>query len=259
MYGNKLAEHLRRSTACVPRQRNQRQSEHQRVGCQRSRRPSDLRTQPGVSAQAKPPSMASTNRYRRIHVRRKSIPNARIRATGGAVAIVLAVATAIFPPANRSPIMPEPTTAAKVRRRLLRRRPAGRRPSCRPMLSIYYLDRQFFELENGKHENNAIRRSRTVNASRKRQRNLLRRPLFSRRIENRPSAPSSMPWPKRTNFAGCVVAHCKYKIHLRRIRPGKFIPTLAAQSGCGQPSQFKLPNRLRVNASRRDGCRRYKR
>ena len=112
---HRLGEDLRRAGAGVGRGAEDRQLEHRVRERHAGERAGDLgqRRMPGAPRQGSPPWLASASVTAGLRCAPETGPKARISATSAppVASEFASSASATFPPASRSPMIPEPTTA----------------------------------------------------------------------------------------------------------------------------------------------------
>src|SRR6266404_4299478 len=187
-----------------------------------------------ASFQDKPPSRASATETTGFRCAPEIGPKVRIRANSAApVAIVLASnANATFPPASRSAIIPEPTTAAT--RSSVPRNSAVTRLGRFGFTSLadaidFFLDGELVEARKRQAKQQAYPAVKHHEGIAKRAFDLLRRSYYGGRIGNTPMGGHRLTGPDGANFLGGVVADREYEIELRCSGLSELVPIFAAQ------------------------------
>ncbi len=159
-------------------------------------------------------------------------------------------AIATLPPASRSPMIPEPTTAA-TRNPVPRNSAAARRP--REGLIAGRSGQFPFGLrafEGWQAEGN---QEQLDSALQNRERvakgalHYFRCSGNGRRVRHAPVRGHGLSRPQRARFPRGVIANREHKIHLGSIRPGKLVPAFAPQARRREPRRRNLFERLRMN------------
>src|SRR6266403_1447375 len=160
-------------------------------------------------------------------------PNVRIRAMSAApVAIVFASnANATFPPASRSAMIPDPTTAAtssSVPRHSAVRRLGRLGFTCFPDAVDFLLDGEF--VKGGQRQaqqqgDSALKNHECIAECAL---YLFRRTGHCGRIGNPPMCGHRLSRPNRADLFRCAITNGEYKIHVRRTGLGEFIPVLTS-------------------------------
>src|SRR6516164_1092882 len=157
---------------------------------------------------------------------------------------------ATFPPASRSPIIPEPTTSAT--RNVVPKNSEATRVS-RGFISLMtnvfdsFLDRQFVQAgkwQGEKKTDSSIEHYECVTEC---SFDLLGRTFNCRGVRHSPVSGHRLPRPYRTDFFGCVITHSEDEMQFEAVEIRYFVPALTSQPHRWQAGESQLSQGLRMD------------